>query len=391
MVAKVRQSTDEVCSPGPRRVARHIAVTVVGRAANILLVAVLALLPAFASTGVAADRLEIIAIPPAFPEVLGETWTIYLHGHIDIAAGTRLEAAVESHRIPAGSSIFLNSPGGSLVGGIELGRSIRELGLSTNIGAAPGTTDGLPQSGSCYSACALAFVGGVFRYQTWGGSSFGVHQFYLDDASILGSHEEALAAGQLTSSVVVQYLAEMGVSMRLLDEMVRASGSEINVLSPAQMVEMQVANNGQLEPEWELRVVPEGTYLSASQVTENGEGKLLFMCDRMQRRVGIIAMLETGTQEQAAMASASFAEGGLILNGAVLDVAGKDVRPISASNSFTATEWLPSDELLTAILGAQTIGYRYFPLNPDFYMGFEFSTAGATSLLPPFAAECTND
>lgn len=53
---------------------------------------------------------------------------------------------------PHGRRLCLNSPGGSFRGGLQISDLLRELGVGTAV----------PANSSCESACALAFMGGVF-------------------------------------------------------------------------------------------------------------------------------------------------------------------------------------------------------------------------------------
>jgi len=73
-----------------------------------------------------------------------ETWSsspswqflLYLSGPIDIDAAARLETYIVANHVPRESWAILDSPGGNLYGGMELGRVIRKYDLRTNIGKA---------------------------------------------------------------------------------------------------------------------------------------------------------------------------------------------------------------------------------------------------------------
>ena len=65
--------------------------------------------------------------------------------------------------------IVLNSDGGNLLAGIELGRMIRAAGANTAIGETRSLSGDLSHleetiPGVCASACAFAFIGGVERW-----------------------------------------------------------------------------------------------------------------------------------------------------------------------------------------------------------------------------------
>lgn len=122
--------------------------------------------------------------------------------------------------------IDLNSPGGSLLGGMKLGEMIREQGLISRVSSyekrAVGEQYWTPrwQPGICMSACALAFLGGEDRE--------------LDEMSILGFHQfssAGTASGnvervdrterdtQVVSGLVHAYIESMGVAPGLFSRM----------------------------------------------------------------------------------------------------------------------------------------------------------------------------
>ena len=71
----------------------------------------------------AAQRLSISAsAPPSRLEaaLMGNARYVYLDGEIDADAAKRFETFVAANDIPYTSTVVLNSPGGSLIAGIEL-------------------------------------------------------------------------------------------------------------------------------------------------------------------------------------------------------------------------------------------------------------------------------
>lgn len=139
-----------------------------------------------------------------------------------------------------GLNIHLNSPGGSLIGGILLGQTIRDQQANTVVSASrvEATYDSgvrrvsslPPANAECASACAFAFAGGVSRYAsvTTPGSAIGfqevgrvgVHQFYdaaaLKDPATAYHNAEDRIADQKVISILLGFLSEMGVSAELL-------------------------------------------------------------------------------------------------------------------------------------------------------------------------------
>lgn len=117
--------------------------------------------------------------------------------------------------------VALDSPGGSLMGGMELGQLIREEGLNTVVERYQRNpeTDEWEYSaapGQCMSACALAFLGGE-RRSLDPDSELGFHQF----SSAQGSMEPVESVmvtesmTQLIGATVLGYIMSMEVEPEL--------------------------------------------------------------------------------------------------------------------------------------------------------------------------------
>lgn len=153
--------------------------------------------------------------------------------------------------------ITFNSPGGDLLAGIELGRMIREAGLDTAVGRTlfrvSGRFDQRVAGGTCDSACAYAFLGGLRR--TADPEALGFHQFYRTsdstrDAAEIFASETGLSIDQLIQGLVVAYVADMGVDARLVTAASMASGSEILTLTQHDIYELNVLTRPHVDGEW---------------------------------------------------------------------------------------------------------------------------------------------
>ena len=140
--------------------------------------------------------------------------------------------------------VYLNSPGGSLIGAIRLGRVIRNLGLNTAI--AKTVIDGrwyATKNGECYSACAYAFLAGVQRLAEAG--EYGVHQFY--QAALLQNPEGKVftpidfSVQQVTTGLLLSYVMEMGASAQLVVEANKTLPTDMNLLSKQQLIDFKVS------------------------------------------------------------------------------------------------------------------------------------------------------
>ena len=144
-----------------------------------------------------------------------DTARIYLDGRIDAGAPDRLSKALSG--INGKVTIWLNSPGGNLFAGMQLGRIIRGQGASTHI-----INSGTLLPGECYSACALAFLGGVYRFND-NGARYGVHRASLPVDRATGGRD----LGQDLSAAIESYIGEMGVDPRLLELWAKAAPDEM--------------------------------------------------------------------------------------------------------------------------------------------------------------------
>lgn len=142
--------------------------------------------------------------------------------------------------------IHLNSPGGNLYGGMELGRMIRKQGLAADIRwykprpvgqewYNPGYDEQGP--GECYSACALAFLGGKVREIT-DGAIIGFHQF----SGGVGNPEETQIGTQIAAGQVLDYISEMGAAPSLFTRMSEALPNELFTPSREELLSYSIVS-----------------------------------------------------------------------------------------------------------------------------------------------------
>jgi hypothetical protein len=245
----------------------------------------------FAQTTIPASaqekRMTIQGFGPELPvEIAGNAWFIFLDGVIDPKAATRFEKYIKDNRIPDRSIVYVNSPGGSLIEGIALGRIIRKYGLSTSVGkrlvAATRRFDIEP--GGCYSACAYAYMGGQFRYLTKG-SRYGVHQF----ASTAGGSE---GVAQIASAIIVEYIRSMDVDTELFSLSASAAPDGMNELDTQTLERLNVINNGKTRPVWSIESGGGQLYLKGERTTEiSGINKFMLHCGA-DRKLGLYAIFD---------------------------------------------------------------------------------------------------
>ncbi len=201
--------------------------------------------------------------------------------------------------------VRLQSPGGSLVGALALGRVFRKYRVSTYIGGKDFqkfegiSIGGLlpePKYQSCVSACAYAFLGGVDRKVSDNGR-YGIHQFYLKDAAtqptapLLSGKD--FGEAQRLQALLFDYVKEMDVDPGLVT---LASSvppwTPMRYLSAEEITKYHV--NSAQQPtgygQWSLEPDDHGGLVAGITLTQHGEAfKLIVFCDQ---QMGTALLLE---------------------------------------------------------------------------------------------------
>ena len=182
--------------------------------------------PSADSGAVHPAYLRVEAFPPDPMVRMSDSagWTIYLDGFIDAEAAPRL-AEVIARRQVSRATVYFNSPGGSLLAGMTLGRLLREHGYATDVGRRPADPLARPGVGVCYSACPFAYAGGTPRHLA-AGSVLGVHR----PANRVPVPDE-FAFEQLVHSQASAYLAAMGVGPELATMMTQVPNDRIRLIT----------------------------------------------------------------------------------------------------------------------------------------------------------------
>jgi tetratricopeptide (TPR) repeat protein len=121
-----------------------------------------------------------------------------------------------------GSAVTLNSLGGSLPGALEVGKIIREQKLKAVVDS----------SAKCVSACVFVLAG-ANRRQIKG--SVGIHRPFFMQVGNAGSPDVVIQNYGAALKQAREYLTSMGVSDRLLDEMLRIEPNDVRYLTRAEL------------------------------------------------------------------------------------------------------------------------------------------------------------
>lgn len=142
--------------------------------------------------------------------------------------------------------VALNSPGGSLVGGMQLGQMIREQGLDTTVemylrDPVTGEPGYQILPGECYSSCAMAHLGGVRRAKP-DGAHLGFHQFSSAGGSIRiqDSVYVVESTSQLMGATVLGYILNMGAKPELFTLLSSALPHEMWEPGPDELAELNI-------------------------------------------------------------------------------------------------------------------------------------------------------
>lgn len=213
-------------------------------------VAALTLVVAWGAASVAADNpapgtalsaagyLRITAVAPGYAgrDASDGRWFVYLEGYIDTGAAARLERVLDKEQVRS-AVVYFDSPGGHVVEAMALGRLLRQRRYATSVGARAADA-ALPRPGRCYSACPIAFTGGVLRS--------------LEPGSVLGIHRaenrvpvpDEPGFQHVVTGQVRDYFAEMGISGELVTIMSAVPNDAIRELSTDDAVRFGLVNAG---------------------------------------------------------------------------------------------------------------------------------------------------
>lgn len=114
--------------------------------------------------------------------------------------------------------VTLNSPGGSVSEALDIGRQLRDAGVSTHVDV----------SAVCLSACPYIFAGGTERAAP-SGARIGVHQHYFGESTVLPAFL-AVEDVQRGQGLVMAYLDEMGVDPLIMTHALTTPPDEIYIL-----------------------------------------------------------------------------------------------------------------------------------------------------------------
>ncbi|MFT3724883.1 MAG: hypothetical protein QM773_15030 [Hyphomonadaceae bacterium] len=240
--------------------------------------------------------------------VYGDVQAIFAHGEFTPETPAALKAFLKrsAEQVTPETMIYMNSLGGDLASGMEVGKMIRQAKLNTAVAKNSRNADeantidldafSRVYPGYCVSACSLAFLGGVKR-EVRPGSIFAVHQVSMncvDKRKALQQYpwvampnvtycpelDEALTMVQIANGAVVEYVRSMGVDPIFLTEMSRAGPGAVNALAEDKLKEYKIVYEYKTES-WEFQTDAQGQFfLRYRQGNQWKEDKAEIFCNR---------------------------------------------------------------------------------------------------------------
>jgi hypothetical protein len=164
----------------------------------------------------------------------------------NFSGGETIELQRQIAKLPTNMpvSVILNSPGGSLSEGLQLGEFFYKARISTFV---------LGYGGGCHSACSLAFLGGrdaktgkPSRVKMDGGQ-LGFHQFVAvrSDAEKAKTYtktdmDNEIKRTRTVAFLIIKYLNSINEDMSKLHLMLKAPNSTINIVSTAESLALGI-------------------------------------------------------------------------------------------------------------------------------------------------------
>jgi hypothetical protein len=192
--------------------------------------------------------------------------TIYATGTIEQGDAAKLARLVHDNDLSGFDNyvVRLNSPGGLVFEGMELGTVIRDAQLETFIS----------RGDECASACALAFLGGTSRYATGTGvgrrmefgAALGFHGFRSATDSIR-LENETLSGSRVVTALILEYASRMkSVDLGWLAQAQNVDPEKLlYVRSPADIAALSITLEGI------PNTVPQDWYLNVCRLVVSGE------------------------------------------------------------------------------------------------------------------------
>lgn len=255
-------------------------------------------------------------------KLFGGFFHVNASGPIEIGDADKFKRFIERSEVPPRTCVYINSGGGNVEEAIEIGRTIREGWLSTDVGQrildffvpAEFIVPRKLLPGKCMSAATLVYLGGRLRFLQ-DGAKFGVHQFSFKNPS-----PSDISRSQRLSARIARYISDMGICPSFFELSTEAEGHEMKIVSKGDLERLGIVTGGETKVEWTTHARGGGIYVRGERDNIYGHHKIILTYERSSG-LQILAMIEAqGRTEE------------LIKFGVVEIVIGEDERLIDVSN-----------------------------------------------------------
>ena len=141
--------------------------------------------------------------------------------------------------------VLIESPGGTVLGAMQLGTVFRQIGAVVIVASALSVGEGdqaLMVSGACLSACVYAFVGGARRVVP-SISRLGIHRMVINERVFgpdgEGTHE--VFGSKDIVSALAAYTRDMGVDPRMIAYAETIAPEELHIVTARELARWRLA------------------------------------------------------------------------------------------------------------------------------------------------------
>ena len=169
-------------------------------------------------------------------------------GQITQNTAGRFVSFLQSQGGASNTTVFLNSPGGSVLGSMEFGTLLRHLGATAVVGqiASDGQGGAVAVNGECFSACVYTLIGARRRIVP-SRSLVGIHRMFLVEEGVDANGTTLVRHRRSDNgdmrSVLMQYSSQMGVNPGLIAAAERTPSSTLKILSQGEMRHWRLASS----------------------------------------------------------------------------------------------------------------------------------------------------
>ena len=183
--------------------------------------------------------------------------------------------------IPVGTAVLFNSMDGDLNSGIKLGQVLRQKRFNARIGRTKFIKKTLVETdGQCYSACVLAFAGGINR-RIDPNDQLGIYALRPNSKSV-NENEMRQAINGLNT-----YFDQMGIDRRLADQMLQVKGSAVSLISLSNSKLLNLDNSSRaITYPWRMQALDDGLIIAlATEKQASGQFSITLGLTKQNREL----------------------------------------------------------------------------------------------------------